>query len=89
MTVCVRCLVSGRVQGVFFRASTRRKAEELHINGWVRNLGDGRVEVFACGDESSVKSLQDWLWTGPPHAEVLEVKTEELEFQNIIGFELA
>ena len=70
MDTCVRCIVSGRVQGVFFRDSTRRKANELGIRGWVRNRRDGAVEVLACGDAASVDTLQRWLATGPPDAAV-------------------
>lgn len=73
MRVCVRCLVSGRVQGVFFRASTRAKALELGVTGWARNLSDGRVEVLACGTEQALAALRDWLWVGPPQARVSEV----------------
>lgn len=79
MKVCVRCFVSGRVQGVFFRAATRRKAEELHLCGWVRNLADGRVEVLACGSETAVRALQEWLWEGPPHAAVRDVSCAPAE----------
>ena len=86
MTVCLRCIVSGRVQGVFFRATAQRKALELKISGWARNLPDGRVEVLACGDEANVKELQDWLWQGPPHARVTDVSVGVLELQRINGF---
>ena len=86
MTVCVRCIVSGRVQGVFFRATAQRKALELKISGWARNLPDGSVEVLACGDEANVKKLQDWLWQGPPHARVTDVSVGVLELQRINGF---
>ena len=86
MTVCVRCIVSGRVQGVFFRATAQRKALELKISGWVRNLPDGSVEVLACGDEANVKKLQDWLWQGPPHARVTDVSVGVVELQRINGF---
>lgn len=86
--ICVRCLVSGRVQGVFYRASTQRKAMELGINGWARNLSDGRVEVMACGGEREVKALQEWLWDGPAHATVTDVKVTEVEAQEMRGFSI-
>jgi len=76
MSVCVRCRVEGRVQGVFFRASTRHEALRLGIRGYARNLPDGRVEVLACGDEPAVRQLQDWLWNGPPAARVTAVTCE-------------
>lgn len=76
MTVCVRCHVEGRVQGVFFRDSTRRQAQQLGLTGYARNLPDGRVEVLACGSESGVTQLQKWLWIGPPSARVTAVECE-------------
>jgi acylphosphatase len=70
---CCRYVVSGRVQGVFFRASTRQQAQELGLTGWVRNAADGSVELLACGDERALKELEAWLWRGPQLAEVSEV----------------
>jgi acylphosphatase len=74
-----RCYVSGRVQGVFFRASTRSRAQALGVTGHARNLPDGRVEVLACGPAASVRALCDWLWEGPPAAEVSAVEVEAVE----------
>ena len=74
--VCRRCLVSGYVQGVFFRASTRERAQALGVAGYVRNLSDGRVEVLACGPVHSVEHLCNWLREGPPGARVSEVQCE-------------
>ena len=62
--ICKRCHVSGRVQGVFYRATTVGKARELGIDGYARNLPDGRVEVLACGAADAVETLTQWLWTG-------------------------
>jgi len=76
---CVRCLVAGRVQGVFFRVSTHEQAQQLGLSGHVRNLPDGRVEVVACGGEAAVAALQTWLWQGPPHAQVNMVSSETCE----------
>jgi len=86
MSSCVRCYVSGRVQGVFFRTSTRRKAEELGVDGWARNLADGRVEVLACGEQTAVEALKDWLWLGPGHARVADVQCEPAPAQDMAGF---
>ena len=72
--ICRRCLVSGRVQGVWYRASTCREAERLGVTGHARNLPDGRVEVLACGAPAAVDALCDWLWLGPPRAEVGDVQ---------------
>lgn len=74
MTTCLRCVVSGRVQGVWYRASTQRQADALGISGYARNLADGRVEVLACGDAAALRQLQAWLWQGPPAAQVTDVQ---------------
>ena len=68
-----RCHVSGRVQGVFFRASTRDRARELGVTGYARNLPDGRVEVLACGKPDAVEALCRWLWQGSPSSQVTAV----------------
>jgi acylphosphatase len=75
----VRCLVTGRVQGVFFRASTEREAQQLGVTGYARNMPDGSVEVLACGEVSAVEQLKLWLWTGPPAARVRDVNCESLD----------
>ncbi|MGH8657843.1 MAG: acylphosphatase [Gammaproteobacteria bacterium] len=72
---CKRFLVSGRVQGVYFRAHTQQQAERLKLTGWVRNLSDGRVEVLACGDDAAVTALHEWLWQGPELARVSAVRS--------------
>jgi acylphosphatase len=65
-----RFFVSGRVQGVFFRAATRAQAMELGLRGYARNLHDGRVEVLVVGDVQALEHLAEWLKHGPPHAKV-------------------
>jgi acylphosphatase len=74
-----RFLVSGRVQGVFFRASTRQQALELGLRGQARNLPDGRVEVLAAGDVADVEALARWLQQGPPMAKVVSVERSGIE----------
>ena len=71
--------IRGRVQGVFFRDSTRRVAESLGITGHAINLSDGDVEVLACGDEASLEQLGEWLKEGPPHARVDDVVERNVE----------
>lgn len=88
VAVCKRCLVSGRVQGVFFRASTRSRALELGLMGRARNLPDGRVEVLAYGDADKVGALCEWLWQGPPGARVDEVQCESADPEPFSGFEV-
>jgi len=78
-TQCRRFLVSGRVQGVFYRASTHDRGVALGLKGYVRNLNDGRVEVCACGEQRSLDTLEEWLWQGPPLAQVSEVIVELIE----------
>ena len=68
-----RFFVSGRVQGVFFRASTREQALALKLDGYARNLPDGRVEVLAAGDSAALETLARWLERGPPAARVEQV----------------
>ncbi|MEN8204425.1 MAG: acylphosphatase [Pseudomonadota bacterium] len=73
---CIRCFVSGRVQGVFFRASTRDQAQALGLTGRVSNLPDGQVAVTVCGPQPAVELLQQWLWKGSPQAAVSDVQCE-------------
>ena len=62
--ICRKCLVGGRVQGVFYRATAAHRAQELAIRGYARNLPDGRVEVLALGEDAAVTEFVRWLWTG-------------------------
>ncbi len=73
-TTARRFLVSGRVQGVFYRATTRTEALRLGLAGHARNLPDGRVEVLAIGELAAIEELAKWLWRGPPAAEVHSVE---------------
>lgn len=84
--VCFRCVVAGRVQGVFFRASAREQGQRLGLTGYARNLPDGRLEVLACGAPGAVGQLREWLRTGPPMAEVTGVACEPVQFQSFAGF---
>ena len=70
-------IVSGRVQGVFFRAYTRETALALKLTGWVRNLPDGRVETVFEGEDTNVQSMLEWCKKGPPHALVNELEASE------------
>lgn len=86
MTICVRCEISGRVQGVWYRQSTLRMAEALALTGWVKNLPDGNVELLACGNKEDVEKLKNWLWQGPVNAEVTDVKCETIEHERHDSF---
>jgi len=87
-----RFLVSGRVQGVFFRASTVREAERIGITGAVKNLPDGRVEVLAAGTKDHIAALERWLAGGPRMAKVTGVVAEDLDpadWPGVDGFRIA
>ena len=85
--VCMRCYISGKVQGVWYRASAQREAMKLDITGWARNLDDGRVEVFACGTVDKLKLFYAWLKEGPQLAVVDECTYEEVIWQEYQGFD--
>jgi len=74
-----RCIVSGRVQGVFYRKSAQQRARELGVRGHARNLEDGRVEVLAVGEASAVETFIAWLWEGSSTSRVTAVESGELD----------
>lgn len=75
----VHVVISGRVQGVWFRATTKQKAEQLGLTGWVRNTPDGCVETVFEGEETLVNKMIEWCHRGPPLSKVenVEVKKQE------------
>ena len=73
----VRCLVDGRVQGVWYRASAAKRAEQLRLRGWAKNLAGGQVEVVVAGSPDAVAEMCRWLWTGPSGAQVAGVTLVE------------
>lgn len=77
--IAARFLVTGKVQGVWFRASAREQALRLGLRGSAKNLADGGVEVIAIGSSEAVVELERWLWEGPPLAEVADVQREDLD----------
>ncbi len=83
-----RVLISGRVQGVFFRDSTREKARTLGLAGWVRNLPDGGVEAVFEGDGDRAEEMLAWCEEGPPDARVQNVFAKNEEPENLSGFEV-
>jgi len=86
MKNAINCFVSGRVQGVCFRMSTSQQAKLLGLTGWVRNLDDGRVEVFACGEVPLLDQFRKWLAHGPGMAKVINVETISVEYQEFPDF---
>lgn len=81
--------VSGRVQGVFFRATTRDRAQETGVDGWVKNLDDGRVEAVFEGDPEAVDAMVEFCYEGSDMASVSTVEVKEEEPEGIDGFEIA
>jgi acylphosphatase len=75
--MCSQCLVGGRVQGVFYRASAAQRARQLGVRGYARNLADGRVEVLACGAPEAVEQFVQWLWIGPSASKVTSVSATD------------
>lgn len=80
--------VSGKVQGVFYRQSTVERANQLGLNGFVRNETNGNVYIEAEGNEDALHKLADWCRKGPPRAEVSDLKISEGELKGFTSFEL-
>ena len=80
--------VSGTVQGVYYRASTRDEAREQGVDGWVKNLADGRVEAVFEGPAERVEHMVDWCHTGSPAASVEDVEVEYGDPEGVEGFEI-
>jgi len=85
---CYRFQISGRVQGVFYRASTEEKARALGLTGWVRNLPNGDVETVGCGTEQQLQVFHHWLKQGPPMAEVEQINQSEIDDQSFSSFDI-
>lgn len=86
--ICIRAIVSGKVQGVFFRDTTYKEAQRLKLTGWIKNTRDGKVELIACGKRDHIIQLIDWLWEGPALAEVSNVHWEEISWQKFDEFQI-
>jgi acylphosphatase len=87
-TKCLQIRVYGKVQGVWYRGSTKQKADELGLSGLVRNQSDGSVYIEACGEEAVLQQLIDWCWRGPELARVSQVEVGEMVSGNYVGFEV-
>jgi acylphosphatase len=86
MAACRRFIISGRVQGVAFRAWTQEQALALKLTGWAANLADGRVEVLACGEPEAIAALLPLLRAGPPAARVTAVEETPAEPMSLSRF---
>lgn len=78
--------ITGRVQGVFFRAETQERAQSLGLTGWVRNTKQGGVEIHAEGDSTALRALEEWCHHGPPSAQVESVVAKKVDEQNFPSF---
>lgn len=82
----VQLLIKGRVQGVYYRASAKDKADELGVTGWVRNTRDGDVELLAVGSQDRIEAMIRWCHIGPPASKVTAVEVRSLPEQACDGF---
>jgi acylphosphatase len=86
---CRHFRVTGRVQGVFFRDSTRQVAQNLKVTGYARNMPDGTVEVLACGSAEALERLTEWLQSGPPGARVENIESVAVNVAKPPSFTIA
>ncbi|MCP4322896.1 MAG: acylphosphatase [Alteromonadales bacterium] len=81
MNVSYIAHISGRVQGVYFRASSQQQAIDYSLSGYARNLADGVVEVLLCGEEANIEKMLEWLAHGPEQAEVTKIQHKQVPWQ--------
>jgi acylphosphatase len=81
MNVSYMAHISGKVQGVYFRASSQQIAIDCGLSGYARNLADGDVEVLMCGEQANVDKMLSWLKSGPPEAEVDNIEQKQVQWQ--------
>lgn len=86
--LCRHYFITGKVQGVWFRDSTRKEATKQGVNGWVRNLPDGRVEAMICGTQDQLQIMHEWLQAGPELAEVTHIEVADQPCENIPDFSI-
>ena len=85
---CQLCVITGRVQGVFYRHGTCQEAQRLGITGWVRNLPSGEVECLICGEEKALQEMLTWLRKGPPAASVTDVHVTMHPVEHFVEFQI-
>ena len=81
-------IVKGKVQGVFYRASAREKADDLGLYGWVKNRADGSVEICVEGEYRMVQEMTEWCWQGPARARVEAVDVKEVDPAGYLDFKI-
>jgi acylphosphatase len=84
----VHLIIKGRVQGVFYRATARKVAEEIGVTGWVKNTAEGNVEIVATGSKDQLQKFVQWCRVGPAKAIVTDVVVNDKEEANFKGFEI-
>ena len=84
----VHLIISGKVQGVFFRATAKEIADKLGVNGWVKNTPEGNVEAMATGTQEQIESFVAWCKKGPPKAKVENVEVSKADETPFSGFEV-
>ncbi len=87
MTICKIYTITGRVQGVWFRAGTQKTARKMDITGWAKNLPNRSVQVLACGSEENIERFAAWLKKGPAFAKVKSITEEQIPPQEFSDFE--
>jgi acylphosphatase len=89
MRLKIHVIISGKVQGVWFRVNTKNKAEQLNLTGWVRNTSDGKVEAIFEGEERDINKMIKWCYEGPPLANVKNVNVEtKSQLNGFLRFEI-
>lgn len=81
-------LIKGKVQGVFYRASAKKKAEQIAIRGWVKNTSEGHVEAMITGSDQQIKDFVQWSKSGPDKASVDKVQVNDHEFEEFDSFRI-
>ena len=83
---CIKAIVTGKVQGVWYRRSTQEHALQHGVAGHAKNLLDGRVEVLLCGESAAVNEVVEWLWKGPPNARVTHIELQDVAYRDYDAF---
>lgn len=84
--ITIHAVISGKVQGVFYRDTARRQAQLAGITGWAKNLFDGKVEIMASGKNDVVESFVTWLWEGSPTSRVDNVEWQQVSYEEFENF---
>lgn len=84
--ITIHAVIFGKVQGVFYRDITRRKAQMINITGWAKNLIDGRVEIMASGKQDVIEAFVAWLWEGSPASRVDAVEWQQVPYEEFDSF---